>query len=226
MAALAAHEAGRFDLVLMGLHMPEMGGFEATALIRQREALGGCHTPIVAMTARAMKGDRERCLEAGMDGYIPKPVSEDALWMAIKAAVATSASAPEVTGNVRLSECGDERTLLDQEWLLARVGGDAGLLSELVDLFLLEYPRLLDTLGEAVTKEDAPTLIEAAHALKGSLAYFGDSAALEAVSQLEAMGNTGNLVDSPRALDRLVVELDRLGPLLRQLVMHQAVSED
>jgi len=226
MAALAAHEAGRFDLVLMDLHMPEMGGFEATALIRQREALSGSHTPIVAMTARAMKGDRERCLEAGMDGYIPKPVSEDALWMAIKAAVATSASAPEVTGNVRLSECGDERALLDQEWLLARVGGDAGLLSELVDLFLLEYPRLLDTLGEAVTKEDAPTLIEAAHALKGSLAYFGDSAALEAVSQLEAMGNTGNLVDSPRALDRLVVELDRLGPLLRQLVMHQAVSED
>ncbi len=85
--ALAAIAREPFDLVLMDVQMPVMDGFEATALIRQQEKGTGRHLPIVAMTAHAMKGDRERCLEAGMDGYVAKPVQREELFDSIAAAV-------------------------------------------------------------------------------------------------------------------------------------------
>jgi two-component system sensor histidine kinase/response regulator len=83
--ALAAWKRERFDLILMDVQMPEMDGFEATAAIRQAERLTGVHIPIVAMTAYAMSGDRQRCLEAGMDGYIPKPIQAQTVFEVIKA---------------------------------------------------------------------------------------------------------------------------------------------
>ncbi len=82
--ALAALEKDNFDVVLMDIQMPEMDGFEATAAIRQKEKFSGRHIPIIAMTANALKGDQERCLEAGMDGYIAKPIRTKELFAAIE----------------------------------------------------------------------------------------------------------------------------------------------
>ena len=92
--AVTAFEGGVFDLVLMDVHMPEMDGFEATAAIRESQKSNGTHTPIVAMTANAMQGDRERCLEAGMDGYIPKPVKAKELFRGVEEAVDSSSQTP------------------------------------------------------------------------------------------------------------------------------------
>src|SRR5262249_17994652 len=123
-----------FDLVLMDVQMPEMDGFEATAAIREHERSTGAHLPIVAMTAYAMKGDRERCLDAGMDGYAAKPIQPQELWETIRSI------APAAAGPGRVAE----EPLRDQhDWapILARLGGDEALLRELAGLFLVECPK-------------------------------------------------------------------------------------
>jgi len=128
--ALEALETEAFDLVLMDVQMPEMDGFEATAAIREREKKTGHHLPILAMTAHAMQGDRERCLEAGMDGYVSKPVRPKELFEAIEAVMA-GAQGPD--GDPPEEKMREE--VLDRAALMDRVGGDAGLLREIV----LEY---------------------------------------------------------------------------------------
>jgi two-component system, sensor histidine kinase and response regulator len=211
--ALIAHESAGFDVILMDVHMPEMGGFEATAQVREREGRSGRRTPIVAMTACAMKGDRERCLEAGMDGYVAKPVREEDLWQAIGGVLADR-EGPDPTGR---HEGPEAPGIIDEGEILARMGGDPELVAELAGLFLSDCPRLVEGVGAAVGGGDAPGLQLAAHALKGALSHFGASAALEAARGLEAMGHAGDVADSPRALATLVQEIDRLGPALRRL---------
>src|SRR5712691_8641718 len=173
---------GRFDAVLMDVQMPEMDGFEATAAIRAREKATGRHQPIIAMTAHAMKGDKERCLEAGMDGYVSKPVRAKDLFDEIKKHVPsaeappteTSAKppSPEATPPVRKSADG-----LDRATLMERLEGDAGLLAEMVGLFLQDYPRLLAAMREAAARGDAKSLERAAHTLKGAVSNFAAPAA-------------------------------------------------
>ncbi len=200
--ALGALEGSDFDLVLMDVHMPVMGGFEATARVRAREGAAGRHTPIVAMTACAMKGDRERCLAAGMDGYVSKPVSEEALWKAIDAVIPDRGADPGV---------------LDEKAILARMGGDGGLVAELAGLFLEDSARLLREVGEAVGRADAPALKLAAHALKGSLSHFDARAAYNAAYELEEMAYSGDVDGPRRSFAGLVREMDRIGPTMRRL---------
>jgi len=219
--ALAALEAHEFDLVLMDVHMPHVGGFEATARVRRREARSGRHVPIVAMTARAMKGDRERCLEAGMDGYVAKPVREAELWGAIEAALAPDRGGPPPAGP---TDCPGVRHLPDEDELLAHAGGDAALLAELAGLFLAEGPRLVEEVGAALRDSDAQGLQLAAHALKGTLAHFCAPAAIDAARTLEAMGEGGDLDGSARAFASLVREVDRIGPTVRRLAAEQIPS--
>ena len=122
--ALAALEREEFDLVLMDVQMPEMNGFEATAAIRKKEQTTGGHIPIVAMTAHAMKGDEDRCLSAGMDGYVSKPITPDELFLAISKVVRDGAK-PQ-----------PDHALFDRSAILVRVDGDTKRLVELVDVFL------------------------------------------------------------------------------------------
>ena len=145
--AVAAFKKDHFDVVLMDVQMPRMDGFEATAAVRRHEEATGSHVPVIAMTAKAMKGDRERCLEAGMDDYISKPVEMRELVRTVEGSVseplATDASpAQEPDGSV------------DRAQVLSRLGGDHELLREISSLFLSDCPTHLDDIGRAITAGD------------------------------------------------------------------------
>src|SRR5262249_29197385 len=147
-----------FDIALMDVQMPEMGGFEATGHVRAWEKQHGGHLPILAMTAHAMKGDRERCLAAGMDGSIAKPIQLSELWQAIDAALPAAAATPSAPGG----------PVVDRAAVLARTGGDRELLQELIEIFRGDYPRHLADIKAAVAAGDAARLNRSAHALKGA----------------------------------------------------------
>jgi PAS domain S-box-containing protein len=210
--ALAALDQQAFDVVLMDVQMPEMDGLRATASIREREESTGRHIPIIAMTAYALKGDRERCLEAGMDGYVAKPVRTGELLKAIETAVPSLPEPPR-------EQQGGPPTGAAVDWseALAEVEGDRQLLAELADLFLKEYPRWLMMIRTAIVETDPARLQEAAHALKGGLGTFAAQAAFEAAFRLETMGRNRDLSAAPEALASLVQEVERLQPALLAL---------
>jgi PAS domain S-box-containing protein len=207
--AVEAVEREPFDLVLMDVQMPDMGGFEATSRIRQREQTAGRHVPIIAMTAHAMKGDRERCLAAGMDDYVSKPVRAQDLFGAV-ARVAGSIPAPAADGAARGS--------LDQAELLDRVGGDRALLRELVGIFLDVSPRSLSELRESIDRGDAAALHRQAHTFKGMVGHFGAAEALEAARRLESLGRDGDLASAAESLAALERAVERLRPALARLL--------
>ncbi len=155
----------------MDVQMPEMDGFEATAEVRRREAGTGRRIPIIAMTAHAMKGDRERCLEAGMDGYVSKPIQTRDLYAAVAAlGPAESAAAPEEFDRGPASA---EGALVDPAEALARVGGDWELLRSLTEVFFDSYPAQLEQLREAIGRGDGETVYRLAHTLVGAVGIFG-----------------------------------------------------
>jgi CheY-like chemotaxis protein len=210
--ALTALEQTAFDLVLMDVQMPEIGGFEATALIREREKKTGGHIPIVALTAHAMKGDQERCFEAGMDGYVSKPIQRKELVKAMEEILHLNQGRPK-----EAAKPDSTPEILNLDLLLARVDGDQDLLQELIEVFLEENPRMLQEVRDAVGRNDAERLKIAAHTLKGAVGNFGAEAPVTAAQQLEIMGKTGTLAQAPETLDRLEASLARLVPALEQL---------
>jgi CheY-like chemotaxis protein len=207
--ALAALEGGGFDLVLMDVQMPEMGGLEATEEIRRREQATGRHIPIIAMTAHAMKGDRERCLEAGMDDYVSKPIQSKLLFDIIESlmpplpASETSAAA----------DCSDASPF-DYVQALSRVEGDVELLMELVEMFVADSARLLDEIRAAISRHDSQSLERAAHAFKGSVSNFAAAAATGAALKLEQMARSADLSQASVACQQLETEVERLRPAL------------
>jgi HPt (histidine-containing phosphotransfer) domain-containing protein len=157
------------------------------------------------MTAHAMKGDRERCLEAGTDGYVSKPIQPAELWQAIGRLVPDAAPA----------EPADR--VLDPTQVLDRVGGDRKLLRELVEVFLADSPRLRTDIRTAIAGGDAGKLRLAAHALKGAVGTFSAPDATEAAQRLETLGQQGNLTGAEEAAAALEHELERLEPVLAGL---------
>jgi CheY-like chemotaxis protein len=184
--ALALLEQQRFDVVLMDLQMPEMCGLEATAIIREREKGTPRHVPIVALTAHALRGDEQRCLEAGMDGYVSKPIQPARLWEVLSAVLSQTAASADVEETSR-------RRVLDEEALLERCGGDDEMRSELIQLFLDEYPSLLSALRAAAVAGASAELRDAAHKLKGSASNFGAERVVAAALRLEQMGSADKL---------------------------------
>ena len=152
-----------FDLVLMDLQMPVMGGLEATAAIRAREAESGGHTWIVAMTAHVMPGDKERCLAAGMDGYLGKPIDPKALFAEVEEGL--SQPTPATTA-IRT-----KTDPIDRAELLRRLFGDEQLATEVVRLFVADCATMVDAIGSAIAKRDLNLVKQAAHTLKGSASY-------------------------------------------------------
>ncbi len=208
--ALAAVEQGHFDLVLMDVQMPEVGGFEATAAIRAREKEAGGHLPVVAMTAHAMKGDRERCLAAGMDDYLAKPIQAHELAAVIERAVPPAAA-----------NGGEAEAPLDWAAALKAVGGDEEILRDLAGVFLETSPRWLEELGAAVARRDVAVVRRLGHTMKGSLSQLGATAARAAAERLETMGQGGDLGEAEEARAALEAEVRRLGPLLSRLTLAQ-----
>ena len=202
--AVAALARERFDLVLMDVQMPEMDGIEATTLIRAQELASGAHIPIVAMTAHAMQGDRERCLAAGMDAYLSKPIQAAELF-AIIAELVPAATPP-----------GSEK-VFDQSVLLAQVEGDQELLAELVELFTEDCPRLLSEIKQAVVRGEGDGLARAAHTLKGAASNFGAQGVVTLAQRLEEMGYAGELAGATATCAALGTEVERLNTALSGL---------
>jgi two-component system, sensor histidine kinase and response regulator len=208
--AVEAAEAQNFDVVLMDVQMPEMDGFEATAMIRRNEQANGRHLPIIAMTAHAMKGDRESCLAAGMDGYISKPIRAQELLEVTESFAGTSRPTPSVDDQVD--------SVLDRETALERVDGDATLLADLAKLFCDQSPRMLSNIQDAITRKDADELRRAAHLLKGSVSTFAAQAAIEATLKLERIARSGELMAAADAYAVLAAEIRRVRAALQDLM--------
>jgi len=212
--ALSALEKTSFDLVLMDVQMPEMDGLEATRLLREREQGTGKHQPVVAMTALVMKGDRERCIEAGMDGYLSKPIRPQELDEVLDSYVTRervdfAAESEAVAEPLESAVCATE--------LLERIDGDRAFLAELLALFRDDYPVQVRAAREAVKTGNAEALQRAGHALKGALANLAAPASSRLAGQLESMGRSGDiqfaagkLADMEAELERVVEELESL----------------
>ena len=208
--AIAAIQAGSFDVVLMDVQMPRMDGLTATAGIRAREKHTRTRLPIIALTAHAMNGDRERCIAAGMDAYVSKPVAAEELFRVMHAVVtgarnATSAERPSTAAPVHV------------EAVLRQVGGNRAALAEVIDSFRKDSARTLDTLRSALARRDGNTVESAAHRLRAALTTVVAPDAAAAALRLEEIGREGDFRSAAEAWTRLTSELERLEPQLAAL---------
>lgn len=207
--AVAAWEAQRFDLVLMDVQMPALDGFGATRIIREREMACGDHVPIIAMTAHAMKGDKERCLEAGMDGYLAKPIDMNELFETIEQWVTKS----EPSERIPVTATADA-TVFDVDDALKRTDGDRDLLGELLQVFLETNPITLQEIREAIQRQDSLEVEKAVHSMKGAASTLGAHSVHQAALTLEILAKTGDLQTATTKLDDLVRELERFNEAL------------
>jgi two-component system, sensor histidine kinase and response regulator len=219
--ALDALACERFDLVLMDVQMPEMDGLEAAAAIRRKEQETGEHIPIIAMTAHAMKGDRERCLAAGMDDYLAKPVEPTAL----RAVVERWGAAPNSNGPQQAKE--PAKILLQEKQaiptdvfdiaaLRARVEDDLELLAEMIELYLTSSPLILTEIEAAVAARDCNKITRGAHTLKGVLMNMCATTCAEAALQLEMVGTSGEVERADQLLASLKHEFKHLQDVLTE----------
>ena len=207
-AALEALEDLVFDLILMDVQMPEMDGLEATGAIRSLEQQTGGHIPIVGLTAHALPGDRERCLAAGMDDYVTKPIQPLELFAAI-AALTTQKGTPAAVQGEQISAADFDRAAV-----LDYLEGDAALVSRMVELFFEDYPKCLGQVRQAIEQGDAEALRRASHSIKTPVATMGLGKALERVQELEHLGSSGDLMSARDVYAALEDEVERLKPAL------------
>jgi signal transduction histidine kinase/DNA-binding response OmpR family regulator len=193
--ALTALAREQYDLVLMDIQMPELDGFEATRIIRAAETASGVHLPIIAMTAHAMKGDRERCLEAGMDDYVTKPIQSQDLLRAIQNVIGQ----PE-TKREAVVAGPSSKNLIDREAVLAGMDGDEALLQEIISLFLEYAPQRRDEIRQAIKCGDFAGLRRTTHAFKGAVGYLDSGSVSNAINQLEQLAVSADATGMPDAL--------------------------
>ena len=203
----------RFDLAFMDVQMPVMDGLQATIAIRAAEVGIGRRLPIIAMTAHAMKEDRDRCLESGMDDFLTKPVRQDQLWNAISAHVGTARTDTECRPRELVST-----RMMDAEAALERVGGDCAFLAEQVALFLRDCPRLMRGISAAIALGDVPRVRAETHSLKNWVGNFVAPTVFEATMAMEAIGHAGDLSVAGAAYATLEREIEGLTPELAQFV--------
>jgi PAS domain S-box-containing protein len=212
--ALNALGQAHFDLVLMDVQMPEMDGIEATAALRAREKGTGRHMPVIAMTALVMQGDRERCLEAGMDGYLTKPIRPRALDEVLDLYVAQKGMGGAVHEETPMASAQASRDLdrdpVSGHELLERVGGDREFLSELVSLFREDSPKQLDRIKTAVENGDSSEVLRGAHSLRGTLANLAARPAADLAAEIEHAGKSDDLLRARVAFQNLQLELPRV----------------
>jgi two-component system, sensor histidine kinase and response regulator len=193
--ALDAIRRESFDLVLMDVQMPEMSGFEVTQAVREDEKTSGEHLRIIAMTAHAMIGDRDRCFAAGMDGYLSKPINQKMLFAVVEQAAEGEAKPPV--------EALAKSTVMNRADALERLGGDVELLADVIKIFLEDCPARLTAIKVAVDARDAAGIRAAAHALKGAASNISATSLFEAAQVMERIGDESRL-DAASAAFRVV----------------------
>jgi PAS domain S-box-containing protein len=237
--ALEILQKESFDIVLMDVQMPEMDGLTATKEIRnlekklkaqssrlkdkesaehsassiQHPASSIQHrVPIIAMTAHAIKGDRGRCLEAGMDEYISKPIDSDKLFEAIEILTRKTGASKKVV---------DDSATLDKTLLLEAFDGDWSFLEEIVEVFLSDYPKLMDDLRRANKEGDSDLLMRSAHSLKGMLKNFQAESAAEVAFEIEKKGKAGDFDGVQTIIENLTDRITEVDKMLRDIVEQQ-----
>ena len=225
--AVEAVSRTNYAAVVMDVQMPNMDGYEATAEIRRRESGSGRHTPVIAMTANALQGDRERALGAGMDDYVPKPVRAGELgevlrrWVSVEEEPGTGESETEPNGGNSNGNAALDPAVLEDLADLEEDGGQS-LVAELAGMFLQDADSHLNTLRKALDEDDANSVKEAAHALKGSSGSIGAWRVQEVCARLQEAIESGELHRTPELLGRLNKELERARP---ELVSLQEAAE-
>jgi len=215
--ALDMLETDKFDLILMDIQMPVMGGDTATIAIRRRERTAGGHIPIIAMTAHALKGDREKYLACGMDGYLPKPISQEALFDTIDEVLALPAAPPvaEETDEpiqdrkVAPTSPGAD-AVYNRPEALDRVGGDEEILLKMMQMFIEDGPNMLADVARAIGQGAPARVAETAHTLKGAVGIVDAGRAFDAALAVESIGRSGDLSQAAEAYKALKTHVDRL----------------
>jgi CheY-like chemotaxis protein len=228
--AVATFAKGGFDLVFMDIQMPEMDGYQATQRIREEQQRTSIRTPIVAMTAHAMSGDREKCLAADMDDYISKPISREQLFAVIERN--SIPAAPLAPGNDPVDHSGEEEIVhprvpapeegsreplkIDVAFVLQRFGGNKTLLRQTADMFSAESSVLLIKIERAHVEADLPSLQSAAHTLKGMCRIFEANEAAQAAFMLEGVARAGS-AGTDQQVEGLKSELRRAAEAIAEL---------
>jgi len=205
--ALDLLQEEHFDAVLMDVQMPVMDGLEATTAIRERETETGNHVPIIGLTAYAMKGDRERCLAAGMDEYVAKPIRKEELFGTLDR---LGLDAGEAKEEEPVESVSSEEEILHWPGLMERLDSDMELFERILMLFRRDYPGHLQELEEAIADADAERMARAAHTLKGMTANLEGRAATGIAQELERIGGEGKLTGALELGKRLRRTLEQL----------------
>ncbi|MBI2355182.1 MAG: response regulator [Deltaproteobacteria bacterium] len=213
--AVAAFRDGRFDLIFMDIQMPVMDGFQATRAIRELEEERGGHIPIVAMTAYAAAGDRQKCLDAGMDAYISKPVMPEAIIAAINRQAGASPSVPPPPAPVPSQTApgdgpaeGPRPPVFDRDALLGRLGGKSEMIPRFTAMFAGSVTSALERLHEAMASGDADQLHRQAHTIKGAAANIGAERLRGCAIRLDELAKSREIDDAPALLEELESEFD------------------
>ncbi len=205
-----------YSAVLMDCQMPEMDGFEATQAIRELERTTGAHVPIIAITANAMQGDRERCLNGGMDGYVSKPIRASDLGDLIEQLTRENSTGTDMSNGEQSST-----DAFDLNAALDRVEGDRDLLVELAELFLEDSASLMEEILSSLKRKDHLALERSAHKLKGSVGNFCSKEAFETAFQVETAARDGDLDSAGTAVSQLEQSMGSLRSALSQLAYGQ-----
>jgi signal transduction histidine kinase/CheY-like chemotaxis protein len=213
--AVKSMETVAYDLVLMDVNMPEMDGIEATRMIRNPSSkVINHHVPIVAMTALAMTGDRELCLDAGMNDYVSKPVQPFELCRTIEKQVFESPNPSRPSTATKTPDEAIQKTVFDRSALLNRLGGDEKLFDEVIGIFLKDIPVQLQALNDALNNKDAETVWKKAHRIKGASANIGAFTVSALALEIERSGKEKDLERSAGLLENLKKEIQTIETVL------------
>jgi len=230
--AIELYRTEPFDLIFMDLQMPVMGGIDATTLIRQLEETRSTRTPIIALTAHAMQGDRERCLEAGMDGYVSKPIRRDELQVEIERVFegTTPMATLEATGMAdRIDSAPASKaapTTAVVEPIRRRFPEDEDLLRQLAIVFLDDYPERVAAVADALARGEAELLARAAHTLKGAVSVVSENGPTLVARELEAAARAGDLTRAATLYRDLETQIELLRQNLAPLVTSVSPSAE
>ena len=220
-AAVEAVSEERFDLVLMDVQMPEMDGLEATKAIREREKESLGRIPIIAMTAHAMAGDRELCLDAGMDDYISKPIRTALLYeklSAINPQVAIDPPAAELDAAASFD--------LENSKIAEAARGDKQLMKQIVSAFLDEAPQLLTDMRQALADQEAETLMNAAHTMKGAVRVFDAECAEQLSRDIERLARDEKLEQVAQLISNLAQEVQQMHRCFTEFISQCDTTQD